>query len=44
MSLANIGLSVERGEFIAKYGNYSLEKWDNELTKTVPFYKKEFHV
>jgi hypothetical protein len=26
MSLAHIGLSVERGELIAKYGNDSLEK------------------
>jgi len=26
MSLANIGFSVERGELIAKKGNYSLEK------------------
>ncbi len=26
MSLANIGFSVERGESIAKEGNYSLER------------------
>ena len=26
MSLANIGFSVERGESIAKEGNYTLEK------------------
>jgi hypothetical protein len=26
MSLANIGFSVERGESIAKDGNYTLEK------------------
>jgi hypothetical protein len=38
MSLAHIGLSVERGELIAKYGNSCLDKRDNELMKSVPLY------
>ena len=33
---ANIGFSVERGESIAKEGNYSLEKWVAKLLKRVP--------